>query len=63
MIAVLAVVLVAAVGVADIIRSGWDGEPTDTAITKLQCLSCDALPAGDDPGSPESIVGLDAVSP
>jgi hypothetical protein len=60
LIALLAIALVAVVVVC-IVSSRFESEPADSAIADLQGPLCDALPAGDDPGGPEAIAGLDAA--
>ena len=59
-VALVVVALVAAV-VLYIVRRGSDSEPENTATDELHGPLCDALPAGDDPGGPEQLAGLDAA--
>ena len=60
-VALVVVALVAAVVVGSIVSRGSDSEPEDTAAEELHGPLCDALPAGDDPGGPAQLAGLDAA--
>jgi hypothetical protein len=60
LIALLATALVAVV--VYIVSSRFESEPENSAIAERQGPLCDALPAGDDPGGPEAIAGLDAAA-
>ena len=55
------VALVAALVIGYIVRRGSDSEPADIAADEPHGPLCDALPAGDDPGGPAQLAGLDAA--
>jgi uncharacterized surface protein with fasciclin (FAS1) repeats len=43
------------------VRRGSDSELADTAIGELHGPLCDSLPAGNEPGGPEQLAGLNAA--
>ena len=61
-VALLAVAFVAAGVVSYIVRRGSASEPADTAADEPHGPLCAALPAGDDPGGPAQLAGLDAAT-